>query len=196
VPILAPVLYSLIHHPPHHGKEFDMHVIMARTAVPMLLILALGTLSFAGESPTPLASSAPSIAGTYRLVSRQFPDGTMLKPPEVMGLFTYTKTHRNFNILQKGATGQWGSFSVASTYTLTPTAYTETLLYSVRTDLASGKDPVYELSGETRSAPVTINGGRLEFKAPFEPRVLVFEGNKITATAANNANVDTWEKVE
>ena len=172
-----------------------MHVTMVRTTVPMLLVLTLA-LSFAGIPPTPQASSAPSIEGTYRLVSRQFPDGTMLKPPEVMGLFTYTKTHRNFNILQKGATGQWGSFSVASTYTLTPTAYTETLLYSVRTDLASGKDPVYDLSGETRSAPVTINGGRLQFTLPFEPRALVFEGNKITATAANHANIDTWEKVE
>jgi hypothetical protein len=196
VPILAPVLYSLIHHPPHHGKEFDMHVIMARTAVPMLLILALGALSFAGEPSRPPASSAPSIAGTYRLVSRQFPDGTMLKPPEVMGLWTYTKTHRHLNTIRKDTTGTFASFSIVSTYTLTATAYTETLLFSLRTDQPGGKDPVYDLSGQTQSAPVTADGGRLQFTLPFEPRALVFEGNKITATAANNANVDTWEKVE
>jgi hypothetical protein len=81
-----------------------------------------------------------------------------------------------------------------STYTLSPTEYTETLLYSVRTDLASGKDPVYDLSGEARSAPVTMDGGRLQFKAPFEPRSFVFEGNKLTAT--RDGNMDVWEKVD
>jgi hypothetical protein len=171
-----------------------MHAMIGRITIPLLLVLMLGAVSFAGESSGPQASLVPSIAGTYRLVSRQMPDGTMFRSPEVIGLFTYTKTHRNFNILQKGATGQWASFSVVSTYTLTPTAYTETLLYSVRTDLASGKDPVYDLSGETRSAPVTIEGGRLEFKAPFEPPSFVFEGNRLTAT--RDGRVDIWEKVD
>jgi hypothetical protein len=171
-----------------------MHATLVRTAVPMLLVLALGALSFAGEPSRPPASLAPSIEGTYKLVSRQMPDGTMLRPPETIGLFTYTKTHRNFNILQKGATGQWASFSVVSIYTLSPTEYTETLLYSVRTDLASGKDPVYDLSGETRSAPVTMDGGRIAFKAPFEPPSFVFEGNRLTAT--RDGRVDIWEKVD
>jgi hypothetical protein len=171
-----------------------MHAMIVRIAVLLLLVFMLGALSFAGEPPTPQPSPAPSIAGTYRLVSRQMPDGMRLRPPEVIGLFTYTKTHRNFNILQKGATGQWASFSVVSTYTLTPAAYTETLLYSVRTDLAGGKDPIYDLSGETRSAPVTMDGGRIQFKAPFEPPVFAFEGNRLTAT--RDGRVDVWEKVE
>ena len=88
-----------------------MHAIIVRTTVPMLLVLMLGAISFAGEPPKPQASSASSIEGTYRLVSRQFPDGTMLKPPELMGLWTYTKTHRNFNIVRKDATGKFSSRS-------------------------------------------------------------------------------------
>ena len=51
-----------------------------------------------------------------------------------MGLWTYTKTHRNFNIVQKDAAGKFRSFSLVSTYTLTATEYTETLLFSIRTD--------------------------------------------------------------
>jgi hypothetical protein len=197
VPILAPVLYSLIHHPPHHGKEFDMHVIMARTAVPMLLILALGALSYAGEPPRPPASSAPSIEGTYQLISRQLADGTRLSPPASMGLNTYTKRHRTFNRVLKDATGKFFSSSNVSTYTLTATEYSETRLFSVLDDQIGGKDTVYNLSSETRSAPVTVEGGRIQFKDPFSTRVLAFEGNKMTATAENNANVvDTWEKVE
>jgi hypothetical protein len=73
----------------------------------MLLVLMLGAHGFAGEPPTPQASSAPSIEGTYRLVSRQLPDGTVLKPPDIMGLLTYTKSHRNFNIVWKDATGKF-----------------------------------------------------------------------------------------
>jgi hypothetical protein len=173
-----------------------MHAIIARTTVPMLLVLLLGAVSFAGEPPTPQASSAPSIEGTYRLVSRQLPDGTTLKPPEIMGLWTYTKTHRNFNIVRQDATGKFSSRSSVSTYKLTATEYSETVLFSIVNDQSGGKDIVYDLSGPTRSAPVTVDGGRLQFTLPFEPRALVFEGNTVAATAANNANVDTWEKVE
>jgi hypothetical protein len=85
---------------------------------------------------------------------------------------------------------------MVSTYKLTPTEYSETLLFSIVNDQIGGKDIVYDLSGQTRSAPVTVDGGRLQFTLPFEPRTLVFEGNKMTATAADNTNVDTWEKVE
>jgi hypothetical protein len=171
-----------------------MHATIVRTAVPMLLVLTLGALSFAGKPSRPQASPAPSIEGTYRLVSRRMPDGTMLRPPEVMGLFTYTKTHRNFNILQRDAAGTFRSFSVVSTYTLTSTEYTETLLFSLRTDQTGRKDPVYDLSGQTRSAPVTVDGGRIQFKAPFEPPSFVFEGHTLTATL--DGRMDVWEKVE
>jgi hypothetical protein len=171
-----------------------MHATLVRTAVPVLLVLTLGALSFAGEPSRPQAAPAPSIEGTYQLISRRTPDGMMLRPPEVMGLFTYTKTHRNFNILQRDAAGTFRSFSVVSTYTLTATEYTETLLFSLRTDQTGGKDPVYDLSGQTRSAPVTMDGRRIQFKAPFDPPSFVFVGNTLTATL--DGRVDVWEKVE
>ena len=174
-----------------------MHAIIVRTVVPMLLVLMLGAVSFAGEPPKPQASSVPSLEGTYRLVSRQTPDGTVFRPPAVVGLNTYTKSHRTFNLVQQDATGKFFSSSNVSTYTLMATEYSETRLFSVRDDQIGGKDIVYNLSSETRSAPIAVEGGRIQFKDPFSTRVLVFEGNKMTATAENNANVvDIWEKVE
>ena len=139
------------------------------------------------------AAQTPSIAGTYHRVSRTLPDGTVLKPPDIMGLFTYTKTHRNFNIVLKDATGKFNSYSLVSTYKLTATEYSETRLFSILTDQIGGKDIVYDLSGKTQSAPVKMEGGRIEFKHPFEPPSLVFEGNKLTATL--DGRVDVWEKV-
>jgi hypothetical protein len=172
-----------------------MHATMVRTTVPMLLVLTLA-LSFAGEPPTPQASSAPSIEGTYTLLSRQLPDGTMLRPPEIMGLVTYTKTHRNFNLVQKDAAGTFASLSRVSTYTLTATEYRETVLFSIRTDQIGGKDIIYDLSGQTQSVPVTVAGGRLQFTSPFSRRSYVFEGNTWISTAEHHTNMDIWEKVE
>jgi hypothetical protein len=108
-----------------------------------------------------IAASAqtPSIEGTYQLTARKLPDGTLLSPPAIIGLNTYTKSHRTFNLVQKDATGKFFSSSNVSTYTLTATAYSETRLFSVRDDQIGGKDIVYNLSSETRSAPVTVDGG-------------------------------------
>jgi hypothetical protein len=139
-------------------------------------------------------AQTPSIEGTYQLVSRKLPDGTVLKPPDIMGLFTYTKSHRNFNVVWKDATGKFASYSVVSTYKLTPTEYSETLLFSIRTDQIGGKDIVYDLAGKTQSVPVKMEGGHIQFKPPFDRPALVFEGNKITATLEGEF-VDVWEKV-
>jgi hypothetical protein len=78
---------------------------------------------------------------------------------------------------------------------LTPTTYTETLLFSIFNDQIGGKDIVYDLAGKTQSVPVQRHGKRLQFTPPFDPPALVFEGNKITATAEGRF-VDVWEKVQ
>jgi hypothetical protein len=171
-----------------------MKAKMVLAAVPMLLVLTIGALGFAGEQPPSRASSAPMIEGTYQLVSRKLPDGTMQRPPAIMGLLTYTKSYRNFNIVWKDDTGKFFSYSLASTYKLTPTEYSETILFSILNDQIGGKDIVYDLSGKTQSVPVNVDGGRLQFKLPFDPPSAVFEGDKMTATAEGRF-VDVWEKV-
>jgi hypothetical protein len=120
----------------------------------------------------------------------------MLRLPDVMGLWTYTKAHRSLSVLRKDATGKFSSFSLMSTCTLTGAEYCETVLFSIRTDQIVGEAIVYDLSGQPPSAPVTVDGGRIQFTLPFESRALGFEGNKVTATAANKANVDIWDRVE
>ena len=153
----------------------------------VVVVMALLFVSAAAAQP-------PSIAGTYHLVSRTLPDGTVLKPPDIMGLFTYTKTHRNFNIVLNDATGKFNSYSLVSTYKLTPTEYSETLLFSILNDQIGGKDIVYDLAGKTQSVPVHRQGKRLQFKPPFDPPALVFEGNKMTATLEGGF-IGVWEKV-
>ena len=147
------------------------------------------------------SAQAPSIEGTYKLISRKLPDGTMLSPPDIMGLYTYTKTHRHFNIVLKDATGKFYSDSVGSTYTLTATEYSDTRLFGIVNDQIGGKEIVYNLSPQTRSAPVTVEGGRIQLKFserrdlfPGRPTE-VYEGDKLTATFEGRF-VDVWEKVQ
>jgi hypothetical protein len=134
-------------------------------------------------------AQAPSIEGTYRLVSRTLKDGTVLTPPEVMGLQTYTKSYRNFNILSKDANGQFVSRSIVATYTLTPTEYIETTLFHI---FVRGQEMRHEVSTPPQRSAVTIEAERIQFRT--EQRVAVYEGNRFTATSP--ASVDVWEKVE
>ena len=159
-------------------------------------LAALGSLSmsmlviFAGGA----LAQAPSIEGTYRLVSRTLRDGTVLKPPDVMGLQTYTKSHRNFNILSKDPNGQFVSRSIVATYSLTPTEYVETTLFHI---LVRGQEVRREVSTQPERSSVTLDAGRIEIRRSptnLEQRVTVFEGNKFTATSP--ASVDLWEKVD
>ena len=159
----------------------------------MALAIALVALGFAGEPQD--HGKSPSLVGTYKLIMRQLPDGTKHTAPEVIGLLTYTRTHRNLNVIWKDANGKFFSYSLVSTYKLTATAYTETVACSVLNDQISGKQISYDLSGQTRTVPVAMKDGKLEFKMPFDPPSIVFDENWITAKA-EGVFTDYWERVD
>jgi len=140
------------------------------------------------------SAQSPSIEGTYQFISRQLPDGTMLKPPDIMGICTYSKSHRTFNTVRRDASGEFSSTSLVSTYKLTTIEYSETLLFSIRNNIG-GKGIVYDLLGKTQSVPVNIEGGRIQFKMPLERPTVTFEGNKIIATVEGGF-VDLWERAQ
>ena len=152
----------------------------------VLLIAAVANHGWAEESP--------SIEGTYQLVSRKLPDGTMLGGPDIVGLLTYTKTHRNFNLAWKDSTGQHRSYSVVSTYKLTTTEYMETVLLIISNIGISGEGITYTMTGSTQTVPVTMDGGRIEFKMPFDPVSAVFDGDSFIGIQ-EGVFVDTFQKV-
>ena len=171
-----------------------------KTSSLMRFIAILACISIAGAAmgdayQKKQSAASLSIEGTYKLVSRKLADGTMLNGQQVVGLMTFTKTYRNFNVCWKDSSGKYFSLSIASAYKLTGSQYTETPLMSVMDDQLSGKGTTTTMGGESKTAAVTSNGGRIEFKMPFDPVTAVFEGGKFIA---NNEGVftDTWEKVK
>jgi hypothetical protein len=99
------------------------------------------------------SAQAPSIEGTYQLISRKLPDGTVLKPPDIMGLITNTKSHRNVNIVQKDATGKFTSTSYVLTYKLTATEYSETLLFRIFKTRSVGRTSSTTSRGRHKASP-------------------------------------------
>ena len=164
----------------------------------VLILCFIGFLGFT-FSDHPVENSSPkdvSIVGTYKFMYRKLPNGTELKPPTVMGLQTFTKEYRNFNIMWVDNDGHHFSLSVVSKYKLTDKEYTETLLYSVMNDEAGIiKKGVTYTTNQTKSTPVKMKDGKISFQFPFDPPYTTFEGNKMIASK-KGMFTDYWEKVE
>lgn len=167
-------------------KRFSKFAIAAMTA-------AIATLSFAGEPKN--SGKAPNLEGSYKLIMRRLPDGSMHTAPEINGLLTFTKTHKNLNIVWKDAQGKLHSHAVMSTYKLTATDYSETILFGVENDAAGAQKTNYDLSGQSRSVPLVANGNHLEFQLPFDHAKMAFDENWIT-TKTEGKFTDYWERVE
>ena len=160
------------------------------------LAFTLAFVAFLGIAIADEEAPALGIEGTYKLVSRDLPDGSKQEPPLVGGMYTLTAKHRNFNVWWSDAEGKVFSLSVVSEYSLTDSTYTETRLYTARHDSDSGEVIKYDFEQRTETVPVNREGYQISIQLPFDlPVVVVFDGNKITATLEGEF-VDHWEKVE
>jgi hypothetical protein len=161
------------------------------------VVLTAGIISLAqGQNNGGTGTAkAPSIRGTYMLVSRDLAGGGTLKPPSIVGMMTYTEKYRNFNVAWSDSAGKHTSISYVAEYSLSDKEYTEKSLYYCINDEITGGGLKYDFGNASGTAPVTIDGAQIKAKFPLnnEPEV-VFEGSKLTATRAG-AFVDHWEKV-
>ena len=150
-----------------------------------LLVAVLSLLTFG-------TAQAQEIEGTWKLVMRKLQDGTTQTPPAVQGAATWHSGLRSLIVDGYFPDGKLWCLSLISSYKISATEWTETLLLSADDD-GSGK-PVYGLTGGSKTSPVTHEGSRISFKPGFEPVTYAFEGDKWTATL-EGAFVDYWERV-
>lgn len=165
----------------------------------IIFLLLLSGISFLGfkfankyETKTILKS--PSIEGTYELTARKLPDGTMLIPPMVMGIQTFTKDIRNFSVMWEDKNGKHFTYTVYSKYKLTDNDYTESIIYGILNDEISGKGISY-LTNKEKTVPIKYDNGKLEFQFPFDPPSVTFDGDRMIATSEGEFT-DYWKKVE
>lgn len=187
-----------------------MRATLMRTAVPMLMVgLAVPVFGCGEPGPekeaeaeatepaetAPAEARVPSIEGTWRLVSREMPDGTVIRPPDVLGAFTYAGGLRNFNVFWTGPEDKRFSYSVVSEFSLSGTEYSETMLFSAMNDEIAGTGLEYELSRPSETVPVTVEEGVLSFDLPFDPVLVTVEEDRLIARAEDGSFIDHWERV-
>ena len=157
--------------------------VKQRLVYALVLLFSISVFAYADE-----------IEGTFRLVKRELPDGTVQTPPTVAGQWTMVNGYRQINVFWYTPQGKPAMASGLWTYRITPKEYTETVIYFVR-DNGSGEPLTYNTSGETKSVVMQREGKRIAYKLPFESPSVVFEENGMTATLAGEF-VDYWERVK
>ena len=155
-----------------------------------LALIAMVSIAFAEGD-----KAASGIEGAYMLVSQDLPDGTKRVPPLVGGMFNITSKYWNLNVWWSNAEGKVFSLSEISEYSMTDSTYTETRTYSATNAGADGGPVKYNFEQKTKTVPVNREGCQISFEMPFDSVVVVFDGNKLTATREGEF-VDHWEKVE
>ena len=106
--------------------------------------------------------------------------------------------HQNSPELQRRletADGKKSSLSIVSTYKLTDKDYSEIQLYVLQNDELTGKGLTYDFSGQSRTVPISMQGGSIKIKMPFDPATVTFSGNKIIGVA-DAMFTDDWEKIQ
>lgn len=154
--------------------------------------------AFVAQNSSRTASKSISIEGTYKFILRKFPDGTEVKPPKVIGMLTFTKYYRNFNITELEPNGKHLLYSINSKYKLTDKEYTVTNLFSGifdETKLGSKTSGFSFATNQTDSTPVSIKEGKIIIEDPFDKVILTFDKDKLTVVAKGNFT-DYWEKVK
>ena len=153
-----------------------------RLIVALIISLALCTGIYAAD-----------MDGTWRLVSRKLPDGTVLSPPTVQGMSSTKNGMNQLIVFWPAPDGSSASLSSISKWEWSETEVAATPMLVIFDD-GSGKPPVYAVGGETKRMPVTRHGGQMSYQHPIDPPFIVWDGNKMTATI-EGVFVDYWERV-
>jgi len=83
------------------------------------------------------------------LKSRQLPDGTILTPPTIVGIYNLSKGYENFNLVVKDDEGNISSISTIATYTISGSTFTEEAIYIAHNDRTGMKSDFTKTRGSS-----------------------------------------------
>lgn len=163
-----------------------MRNITCKFAVAFLLVVLSAGISF-----------SQSIDGTYVLESRELADGTVIKPPQINGLYNLEAGYINFNLANRDEYGKVQSVSYVGKYRFSSKEYYQEILFVSINDEIGGKGIKYDFETKSGTSTVKITGDKIEFPFPPNNAILAeFEGESFKARTANGAYTDNWKKVD
>jgi hypothetical protein len=169
--------------------------LLASRAARGLILLSALAQSAAHSEPAIFASSSPqSIDGTYELTERVMADGTVLRPPSVVALYTLANGQFNLNLFVKNRDGTIASESTIGRYTLSANEYCEWIVYTIRNNLDKPGVTNEAPAVTNHCTPVTLKNGRFNFSPPGEGVKVSFGAEGFTARIGGEF-VDHWKKI-
>ncbi len=129
-----------------------------------------------------------SIEGIYVLQSRELPDGTVLTPPAVAGVYILSDGYMSLNRAAKDKDGNVTSRSAVGTYKISGSTYSLELIYNAVND---GTGIKYDFDKKSGSSEMVMADGNVEMQIP------PFENLYGSFTAMSRGNyIDRWKKVK
>src|ERR1700730_3753984 len=160
----------------------------------LIFLIALARSAVHSEAATPAPLSQPSIDGTYELAERVMANGTVLRPPSIVALYTMADGRFSLNLFVKNADGTIASESSAGRYTFSADKYCEWIVYTIRNNLDK-RGVTNEAPAVTdHCTPVSLKDGRFSFSPPGEGVEVSFRAEGLAAKIGGEF-VDHWSKI-
>ena len=158
------------------------------------LVTALAQSAVHSEPATPAPLSPPSIDGTYELTERVMANGTVLRPPSIVALYTMVDGRLSLNLFVKHADGTVASESTVGRYTFSADKYCEWIVSTIRNNLDKPGVTNEAPAVTDHCTPVTSKAGRFSFSPPGEGVEVSFGAEGFTAKIGGKF-VDHWRKI-
>jgi len=162
------------------------------------LVLAIGGALLCagmgfGFGASTSTKAATNIEGTYMLEYRETADGKKMVAPEIVGMLSYSKNVRNFNVYWMMG-GKQSSISMVAKYTLSEKEYTEDCMYYAEN--MDGKGITYNTAATHGVSPVTMKEGAISFTPALhgEPMLAISKSGLIATKTG--VFTDHWKKLD
>src|SRR5438105_15166492 len=129
-----------------------------RAASGLILVTALAQSAVHSDAATPVPLSPSSIDGTYELTERVMANGTVLRPPSIVALYTMTGGRFSLNLFVKNSDGTIASESSVGRYTFSANKYCEWIVSTIRNNLDKPGVTNEAPAVTDHCAPVTTKG--------------------------------------
>jgi len=165
----------------------------SRAAGGLILLTALAQ-SAVHSKPISAPLTPLSIDGTYELTERVMANGTVLRPPSIVALYTMVDGRFNLNLFVKNGDGTVASESTVGRYTFSTDKYCEWIVYTTRNNLDKAGVTNEAPAVTNHCTPVTSKDGRFNFSPPGEGVEVSFGAEGFTAKIGGDF-VDHWRKI-
>lgn len=161
-------------------------------------LIVVSALAWSAVHSTPAiaaSSKTPSIDGTYELTERVTAQGTVLRPPSVVALYTSADGRFSLNLFFRKNDGTVASESTVGRFKFSAHEYCEWIIYTIRKDLDKPGVTTTAPSVTDHCTPVVSKDGRFNFSPPGEGVDVSYGAAGFTASITDEF-VDHWTKIQ